>query len=260
MAKHRKQNDRPAPPYFNYKPIKQKNAVSPKLSNRRVEPDVVVGKSIIKVPVVLAETVVQIDMNPTINFPEPVLEIKDVKKNLKITQCRLLLPTNKLFINGYVRKNIQYATPKYGTSESVISSIRSLTIDVPFSAVTEIEYIRQPKFSLGPPSQEFTFFTTSELPDGFSSKDKLLSADLSQFDHISGEEYNELPFCQLVSSRFIQYDEALDRQMGRVYNDRSERIDAPFEEGTFNTIEEKMVVEVKLKVLQRQQLNVESRK
>ncbi len=255
-----KKVSKPAPPYFNYKPMKSKNAVSPKVTNTPQEPDVILGKATVKVPVVLAETVVQIDLNPTIKFPEPVLEIKDIKKNLKITQCRLLLPTNKLFISGFVRKNIQYATPKYGTKDSVISSIRSLTIDVPFKAVTEVDYIRKPQFAFGPDSKEFTFFTESKLPDGFSSKEKLLAGDLSQFDQFSGEEFNELPYCQLLSSRFIEYDEALDRQMGRVHDEHGKLIDAPFEEGTFKEIEEKMVVEVKLKVLQKQQLNVDSRK
>lgn len=250
----------PAPPYFNYKPMKHKNALSPKVGNRPVEPDVIHGKATVKVPVVLAETVVQLDLNPTIKFPEPVLEIKNIKKNLKITQCRLLLPTNKLFIAGFVRKNIQYATPKYGTKDALISDIRSLTIDVPFKAVTEVDYIRKPQFTFGPQNQEFTFFTESDLPDGFSSKEKLLAGDLSQFDQFSGEDFNELPYCELLSSRFIQYDEALDRKMGRVYDEKGNKIDAPFEEGTFNSIEEKMVVELKLKVLQKQQINVDSKK
>jgi hypothetical protein len=258
--KDQSKSNEPAPPYFNYKPMKTKNALSPKVGNRRVEPDVIEGKSTVKIPVVLAETVVQLDLNPTIQFPEPVLEIKNIKKNLKITQCRLLLPTNKLFLAGFVRKNIQYATPKYGTKDSVVSSIRSLTIDVPFKAVTDVDYIRKPQFAYGPQSQEFTFFTKSDLPDGFSSKEHLLSADLSQFDQYSGEEFNELPYCELLSSRFIQYDEALDRKMGRVQNYKGDFIDAPFEEGTFNSIEEKMVVEIKLKVLQKQQLNVDSKK
>ncbi len=241
-----------------YRPIKGKNAISPKVGNRRIEPDAIKGRATVKVPVVLAETVVQLDLNPKIEFPEPVLEIKHIKKNLKITQCRLLLPTNKLFIAGFVRKNIQYATPTHGSKDAVISNIRSLTIDVPFKAVTDIDYIRKPKFEYGPDSREFTFFTKSDLPDGFSSKEHLLSADLSQYDQYSGEEFNELPYCELLSSRFIQYDEALNRKMGRVYNEDNDCIDGPFEEGTFTKIEEKMVVELKLKVLQKQQVNFDS--
>ncbi|WP_216829589.1 CsxC family protein [Alkalihalobacterium elongatum] len=259
-SSHKSNKVEPAPPYFNYKPYKERNAVSPKVSNRPVEPDVTLGPTTVKVPVVLAETVVQIDLNPTIKFPEPVLEIKAIRKNLKITQCRLLLPTNKLFITGFVRKNIQYATPHFGTKDAVISNIRSLTIDIPFKTVTEIDYINKPKFDLAPPTQRSSYFMKSQLPDGFASKDHLLSADLSQFDQFSGEEFNEVPFCELISSRFYEYDEALDRKMGRVYDEKGKSIDAPFEEGTFTEVEEKMVVEVKIKVLQKQQVNVKSEK
>ncbi|UCZ51426.1 DUF3794 domain-containing protein [Bacillus shivajii] len=256
---HKSKSEKPSSPYFNYKPLKDKNTVAPKAKSKPKKPDVSVGQKTVKVPVVLAEEVVQIDLNPTIKFPEPVLEIKDIKKNLKITQCRLLLPTNKLFVSGFVRKNIQYATPKYGTKDSVISNIRSLTIDVPFKTVTEVEYINKPNFSIAPQSEEFTFYTESPLPDGYSSKEKLLSADLSQFDQISGEEFNELPYCEILSSHFIEYDEALDRNMGEVFNKHDKRLPAPFEEGTFTSVEEKMVVEVKLKVLQNQQVNVDSK-
>ncbi|SDZ08404.1 hypothetical protein SAMN05421736_10615 [Evansella caseinilytica] len=250
---------KPAPPYYNYKPKTQKNAVSPSAKSYPAKPDITLDKTILKSPVVLAETTVQIDLNTTIKFPEPVLEIKDIKKNLKITQCRLLLPTNKLFISGFVRKNIQYATPKYGSHHSVISSIRSLTLDVPFKSVTEVDFIKEPRFALQPDTKEFAFFKSSPLPTGFSQKEKLLSADLGQFDQISGENFNELPFCELISSRFIETDEPLDRKMGKVHNARGEWIQAPFEEGTFTSVEEKMVLELTLKVLQKQQVRIDSK-
>ena len=103
---------------------------------------------------------------------------------------------------------------------------------------------------------EFTFFSQQKLPEGFSQKEKLLSGDFSQFDQISGENFNELPFVELLSSKFIEFDESLDRKMGRVHDYNGERVEAPFEEGTFTKIEEKMVVELKLKVLQNQQVQV----
>jgi hypothetical protein len=105
-------NNQSKPFYPSLKPIK--NSVVPKSRNTPRQPK---AEAFIKVPVVLGETTVQIDMDACIHFPEPVLEIKEVNKKLKLTQCRLLLPTNKLFIKGFVRKNIQYATPK-STSKS----------------------------------------------------------------------------------------------------------------------------------------------
>lgn len=93
-------NDPPENPIFTF------SASQPECSNTPVTPKVVTGSVVTKVPVVLAETSVQVDMDTLINFPEPVLEIKDIKKDLKLTQCQLLLPTNKLFLQGFVRKNI----------------------------------------------------------------------------------------------------------------------------------------------------------
>lgn len=245
---------KPSKPFYpSSKP--KKNAVVPQSSNRNVPPRAI-QHAFAKVPVVLGETTVQIDMTQKIDFPEPVLEIKAIKKNLKLTQCRLLLPTNKLFLKGFVRKNIQYATPASSTRWSVVSKIHSLTVDIPFETVTEIDFINQPEFSKNPESRDFTFFSSQPLPKGFSQKERLLSADFSQHDQISGEVFNELPFCELLASKFIEFDEALDRQMGHVFDHNGECLDAPFEEGTFTKIEEKMVVELTIKVLQKQQVEI----
>jgi len=66
------------------------------------------------------EPVIQVDVESVIQLEEPALEIKRVKKNLFITQCKLIdtgfdyeckgKRTGKLFLSGYVRKNIEYAT------------------------------------------------------------------------------------------------------------------------------------------------------
>lgn len=243
------------PSYYSSKSKPVKNAVVPLSTNTPQQPHAI-QSAFIKVPVVLGETTVQIDMDAKIKFPEPVLEIKQIKKNLKLTQCRLLLPTNKLFLKGFVRKNIQYATPKHSSKHAVLSEIHSLTVDIPFETVTEIDFINHPQFSRNPDTREFTFFSSNPLPKGFSQKEKLLSGDLSQFDQISGEVYNELPYCELLASHFIEYDEALNREMGKVFDEEGECMEAPFEEGTFTKVEEKMVVELTLKVLQNQQVEI----
>ncbi len=218
--------------------------------------------TLVKIPVVLAEPHVQVDIEQEITFPEPVLEIKKVKKRLKLTQCRLLYPTKKLFIRGFVRKNIQYATPTAATDTSVTSNIRSLTVDIPFSETVEItEFINSPTILRGNSETEFGYLKEMPLPDGYPGKDKLLANDLSEHDMYSVESFNELPYCELTgSATFVEYDEALNRVQGRVISHQKchdgKDKDAPFEEGTFTRLLEKMVVEFKVKVLQLQQLNV----
>jgi hypothetical protein len=218
-------------------------------------PHVSLGKMVTKVPVVLAELTLQANVDTIINFPEPVLEIKDIKKRLKLTQCRLLLPTSKLFIKGFVRKNIQYASPSMeiqeSTSSTVASDLHSYTVDIPFQLVTDIrKFLTKPVQPHMNNRKEFDFFVSKPLSSGFPEKDELLTSDLSQFHQESTQFYNELPFCELVSSQIIEWDEAIDRQPLPTAS--------PIDEGYFNKIEEKMVIDFTVRVLQNQQIRVSS--
>ncbi|MFG6117171.1 CsxC family protein [Halobacillus sp. MO56] len=218
-------------------------------------PEICIGKIVTKVPVVLAELNIQVDMNAEITFPEPVLEIKDVKKRVKITQCRLLLPSDKLFIKGFVRKNIQYASPspeiEENTAESIASDLHSFTVDIPFETVTEIEkYITKPVRPKVNNREEFDFFVSQPLPSGYPEKDEVLTSDLSQYHQESSQFYNQLPYCELVASKIIEWDEAVNRMP--LPNA------SPIAEGYFTELEEKMVLDITIKVLQEQQLRVSS--
>ncbi len=219
--------------------------------NIPMTPHVSLGTIHVKIPVVLAEIKVQIDLEATIPFPdgEHVLEIKNIKKRLKLTQCRLLLPTNKLFLSGFVRKNIQYAKFESNTSVDIQSTLRSLTYDIPFRCVTPLTYLNRPMTPIENRNEEFEFFSPTSLPSGYPATDSLLSGDLTQYDQISKEYFNELPYCELISAKFTEIDEALDRTV--IQN-------GPIGEGTFTKIQEKMVVDLTLKVLQKQQLIVHS--
>lgn len=222
------------------------------------------GTRILRVPVTLAELRVSTNLVANIHFPDPVLEIKDIKKRVKIVQCRLLLspPTGsnvfqpddyRLFLKGFVRKNIQYATPCPSTNGSCVSSeLRSLTVDIPFECVTTIlagEFFTLPQRPLPNTRSEFDFFRAQDLGHGFPEKDQLLSSDLSQFHQVSSQHYNQLPYCELIASNIIEWDEAVDR-MPLPGN-------APFEEGTFQEAVEKMILEFTIKVLQNQQVRVQ---
>ncbi|WP_394232350.1 CsxC family protein [Niallia oryzisoli] len=235
--------------------------------NKHHYPHVSIGKIVTKVPVVLAELDLQVDKTHVTIFQEPVLEIKDIKKRLVITQCRLLLPTNKLFIKGYIRKNIQYATPISGAgtgpvvtntgvpqqeNPSIQSSILSQTEQIPFEVITEVkDFISSPVMPEKNKRQEFDFFVSQPLPMGYPEKDEMLSSDLSQFHQESSQHYNELPYCELLSSKIIEWDEAIDRE-GDLFS--NELLD----EGTFTRSESKMVIYFKVKILQNQQIRVSS--
>jgi len=203
-------------------------------------------KVLVKIPVVLAEVDVQIDVFAEITLPTAAIEIKRVKKRLKLTQCRLIQNTNKVFLEGFVRKNIEFATAgQCVSSESICGNIQHCIVDVPFRCVTEIEdFITPPCPAIPSKTKEFEYFSSTSLPSDFPEKEKLLAGDLSEFNQESFEFFNELPFCELISSTITEFDEFLDREPID---------DGPFEERLFNRFDEKMVIMLRLKLIQNQQ-------
>lgn len=215
----------------------------------------------VKIPVVLSEVSVQVNVDSVITLPEPALEIKKIKKRLKITQCLLVQdpavtnPTSStLFLKGFVRKNIDYATRSCSNSEGVCGDIRHCTVDVPFTCTTTIPFNGAlPVVPSENTRAEFEYFRRQKLPRGagFAEKDELLSGDFSEFNQVSEEFFTELPYCELISARIVEYDEFLNRTQPHM--------DIPFEEREFTQLEEKMIISVIFKVLQNQQVPISCR-
>lgn len=206
------------------------------------------GDPTIKVPIVLAEPTIQIDVGPTtITLPEPAIEIKRITKRLKLTQCTLLQDTNKLFISGFVRKNIEYATVTSATATQLNGKIRHTTVDIDFSTVEAITFTTEPAALNFNTVQNFEYLKTQALPSDFPNKDTLESGDMTEFNQINTEYFNELPYCELVSSRIVEFDEFLNRTPVE---------GGPFEEMEFTQIQEKMTILITLKILQKRQIVV----
>lgn len=203
-----------------------------------------------KIPVVLAELAVRFNVSSIIDLPEPAIEIKNIKKRIKVTQCMLIQDTNILFIKGFVRKNIEFATKECSNHHGMCGDIRHCTVDVPFECTTVVTFNGTPPAPLvSNTSSEFEYFTTNKLPNTFAEKDRLLSGDLSEFNQISTEFFNELPFCELISARIVEFDEFLHRE-------RPHHAHIPVGEKLFTKIEEKMVITLTLKILQNRQVAI----
>lgn len=222
------------------------------VANTPVAPDALPGGVIVKVPVLLSEFTVQFNVNANIKLPEYALEIKDIKKRLKVTQCTLLQPTNVLFIKGFVRKTLEYTTGDCSNIRGVCGDIRHCTIDIPFELSTPITFITPPAELLTNTVSEFEYFVQKELPTKyFAEKDSLLAGDLSEINQFRTENFNELPFCDLVTANIYEFDEFIGRRRPHDEN-------LPFEEKYFKNIEEKMVIALTLKLLQNRQVSVPS--
>jgi len=199
----------------------------------------------IKVPKVLAEPMVQIPVEATIELDDPAIEIKRIKKDVVLEQCKLV-PTEykghkfvkegKLYLAGYVRKNIEYATAADDNATAVDGNIQHTTVHVPFSCVSEVEFHKGSLPVLwNSNTDEYRFLDENGLGPRL---DKNLFRNRVY--------YNEQPYCELVFAEFHELDLGQSLQP----------LDDIDNENTFTTFIEKMVLELKVKVLQLQQVDI----
>ncbi len=192
---------------------------------------------------------VSIPAEAIFTLPTRALEIKKIRKNLKITQCRFFnfsppVPgkpqdTPKLFLGGFVRKDIQYSEATHQTAHTVAGTIKDFVVDVPYTCVIELGGSLVIPPTLFSQQLEYEFLSSKPLPSGFSPKDTLMSGDISELNMVSNEFLNQLPTCKLVYSQINEMDDAIDRVP---------LIGGPFEEGTFRTVQEKMIILIQLQL------------
>ena len=191
---------------------------------------------------------VSIPAETVFTLPTKALEIKKIRKNLKITQCRFfnftppicgIQDNPKLFLGGFVRKDIQYSEAIRQTACTVEGCIKDFVIDVPWTCVIDLgsTLVIPPTFFNQ--QQEYEFSRHKSLPCGFAEKDKLLSSDRSEFNMVSNEFFNPLPKCTLIFSQINEMDDALDRVPLH---------GGPFEEGLFRKVQEKMIILLQLRL------------
>lgn len=191
------------------------------------------GPIVVKVPVVLADCKVQIDIEREIQLAQPAFDIKTIDKHVCITQCHLVPGTNKLFIGGFVQKNIQYSVvdDDCTTRMSISGNIVHTTLKVPFKCVTAVCFEKKPIFGK-------SFKNRMNVLD-----EGMLCTDNGEDSWVHFNKPYEPIFCELEWAKIYETD---------IY-DRSENCARPFSTvKCFDELLEKMVVYVKIKVLQKQ--------
>jgi hypothetical protein len=225
-------------------------------NGENIKPEGVSGPLVSKIPVVLAETDVQIDLEADIKLKDDFYEIKRIKKDVFLTQCRLMpsagrrdkcghILSGKLFLEGYIQKNIEYATAKYCEKNVVSGKIKHTTVKVPFRCVTEVIYDTSPIIKYRSEVKKIQYFDDTVLHNNECEKHLKGKSNCEQdFEEIV--YYTEKPFCELEQARIFESD----------INRKPIRIDGVT---TFNKITEKLVLFLRIKVLQVQQVNIQNR-
>jgi hypothetical protein len=233
--------------------------VKPVADQAHVFPTVIgAGPVYLKLPVLLAETNITIPVEATITLDRNVKEIKRIKKNVYLTQSRLIpnFPTATppttaiLFIEGFIRKNIEYATQDCTTAgtQNFCGDIRHCTVEVPFSFTTVIDVLRAtPIFNPNTNPQELEFFT-DKLQGCDICADPVLGRNPCDQSFQFTEIFNEKPYVELESAVVTEVD---------IHTNPTFRCETPTEQ-SFTQLTEKVVINLTLKVLQNQQVRVQS--
>ncbi len=212
------------------------------------------GPVFVKIPVVLAEINIAIPVEATITLDQPAMEIKRIKKNVFLTQSRIIPffqecapDTGILFIAGFIRKNIEYATKTCSIIESpnVCGDIRCCTVEVPFNFTTRINFIREPIFIENGIQSELEFFT-DKLQGCNACSDPVIGHNPCGQSFFSTEFFNEKPFTELVRADIAEVDIHINPTISCI---------VPAEQ-IFTEFTEKIVVNLTLKVLQEQQVKI----
>jgi len=226
----------------------------PLSSGTTIRPIGINGPLVAKIPVVLGEKEIQIDIEAVFKLKEPFFEIKRIKKNVYLTQCKLLprsgviacdgtLVSGKLFISGFVRKNIEYATADCIEKEIVSGRIAHTTIDVPFTTVTEVVYAIPPVVNVRKSQTEIAFLNSCGCQDCGGTILGKSGCEQSFEDNIP---FTESPYCELEGVRIFEDDINTDP----LYHKSNSSLQI------YNKITEKMVIYIRIKVLQLQQVNI----
>jgi hypothetical protein len=187
-----------------------------------------------KIPKVLAEFIVQIDSESKIRLNEPSYEIKRIEKQIFLTQCRYIPPTDKVFIEGYIRKNIEYATKSCSRGSAIGGSIKDTTVHIPFKVYTKVCFEDHlPKICPNLPPMVARYFD-----------EKRMGKNIREADRSNVEFYNEPVYCELEWSAV--YDADIDN--------KGTPIDGFINEEEFQEFTDKSVVYLCVKLLQKQQV------
>lgn len=207
--------------------------VIPEYSSEFVAPEGKLDKIIILTPVVLSQFRIEIAKESSHTFQYPIVDINRITKNVCLTQCKLIPDINKLFISGYIRENIEYVALE--TEKSMIGTcIKHKTVNIPFKCATSIQYLSLPEINKNPETLEL------EMLNSDSS-----GVDTTERDFISHEYFTNKIYCELVSAEISELNSSDEVSIFTATPDKMNQ-----------TLNEKMVITLTIKLLQNQQVKI----
>lgn len=205
-----------------------------------------------KVPIVLLRTKAQVNIESDIELEEKAIEIKRIKKNVFVTQCKVI-PTYicpgpppvqhaKVFLGGYVRKNIEYATADCIGCHGISGDIKHTTVNVPFECVVEVNFNINPVINPSIPQVSLNYLDCKKDCNKLCDE-PIYGVDPCETTTYDVEVFNEPFYCELEKIKIIETD------LIKCAKKASCRLN----EMIFRKFTEKLILYIDFKILQKQQ-------
>ena len=143
--------------------------------------------TLVKLPVLLANLNIEIDILENIKFFMPLENISKVEWSMGSLHCHVVLPSTTLFIKGVVIAEIEFI------NNEVNDTIHSLKVPIPWSKTTTVHWLTLPDLSHS--YQNEFMFQSQHDPNGnfhYESYEKYAEAITSQLNQITFVSHHEL--------------------------------------------------------------------
>jgi hypothetical protein len=187
-----------------------------------------------KIPIIISQPQLQILIESLTRFPEPVFQVKTMDKRVFLDSCQLILGSDKIFIKGFIREDVEYCTADCITPTSINGNIKKITFNIPFHCSSKVLFDIQP--------QVFSSSHIFDLEVIDPSTNIINVYEKSQGDL---EILNEKVFAELCSSKILATD--IQEEIKQLDNIKQEAY-------TFEKMRKKIVLTLKLDLLQRQKI------
>lgn len=156
---------------------------------------------IIKIPVVLAECTAAVNMEASNKLEDDVSEIIRITRHVFLNLCKLAADTERtnadtsiLFLDGFVRENIEYCTE----NSSDKGKLKYTEVNIPFKCAAKVYFKIHPELKWNEQQDEPLIINPS-ANDDYSEKGKSIFCNGKDSFRIS-EFFNEKIFCRLISA------------------------------------------------------------
>nr|WP_010250121.1 hypothetical protein [Acetivibrio cellulolyticus] len=215
------------------KEVRVESKTITEIESEPISPTSRYGPLVARIPVIISQSKVHINIESEIYLGHSVVDIRSCSRNICLTQCKLLDTGNKksgkIFLNGYIIENLEYAAKDCSESEIFSSAeIFYKEIKIPFEFSAKIEYSARPVFKT---SNRFISVSLPEMSN----------------EHGNFNLSKERLFCELEETDIREADIARKNIFPK---------DSSNDDNTFDTLIEFITVSIIFTLLQWQQVSI----